>query len=119
MRLDTIVVFILNTLTGIIEALLGLRFFLKLLGASDAAPFVKWIYESAQSLLEPFSNMFPSPTLGIFIAEFTTIFAMIVYAVVGYFVVRLFQFVYDHIITSLQPVKSSPDHIEPPNKYMA
>lgn len=119
MSLDTIVVFIINTLIAVTESLLGVRFFLKLLGASDAAPFVRWIYETSQSLLEPFANMFPSPSIGrLFVVEFTTLFAMIVYAAVGYFAVRLFEFVYNHVISTLQKT-SPPEKPEKPTQYMA
>lgn len=109
MNFENIVVFIINTFVGITEAMLGLRFFLKLLGASDRAPFVLWVYNTSGSLLEPFSNMFPSPSLGnLFVIEFTTIFAMIVYAACGFFVVRIFEFVYKQILVAI----SKPEHEE-------
>lgn len=114
MKLDTILIFLVNGLVGLAEALLGLRFFLKLLGASDTAPFVLWVYETSGSLLEPFSGMFPSPSLGrFFVLEFTTIFAMIVYAVSAFFVNKLIEFVYRQIMIALQK-PSSGKHSEQP-----
>jgi hypothetical protein len=104
MNLGNIVVFIINTFVGITEALLGLRFFLKLLGASDKAPFVAWVYQTSQSILEPFNNMFPSPSLGnVFVIEFNAIFAMIVYAAAGFFTIRLFEFAYRQVLVAMKP----------------
>ena len=80
-----------NTILGIVEFLLSLRIVLKLFGASQSAPFVAWIYETTQPLLFPFIGAFPSPRLeGGFIIEFSSLFALIVFAFIGYLVDRLF-----------------------------
>ncbi|MBI2465173.1 YggT family protein [Candidatus Shapirobacteria bacterium] len=80
-----------NTILGIVEFLLGLRIILKLFGASSAAPFVTWVYETTQPLLVPFIGAFPSPRIeGGFIIEFSSLFALIVFAFIGYLVDRLF-----------------------------
>lgn len=80
-----------TTILGIVEFLLSLRIILKLFGASPTAPFVSWIYETTQPLLVPFIGAFPSPRLeGGFIIEFSSLFALIVFAFIGYLVDRLF-----------------------------
>ena len=86
--LNLLISFILN----LVEGLLMLRIILKLFGASMAAPFVTWAYETTQPLLTPFIGMFPSPLLtGGFIIEFSSLFALIVYAFVGYLAVELVE----------------------------
>lgn len=84
------VVFILNLIVGVVETLLSLRLVLKLFGASPQAPFVTWIYETSAPLLTPFANIFPSPRIeGLFILEIPTLFALGVYAFIGYFLIEL------------------------------
>lgn len=101
MNIDTIAIFITKALIGTMEAFLGVRFFLKILGASQKAPFVRWIYGISDSLLEPFVGMFPSPSIGpYFVIELNTLFAMMVYVIIGYFTVKLIDFVYKQIIKS-------------------
>ena len=69
----------------LVEGLLALRILLKLFGASTGAPFVAWVYETTQPLLNPFSGMFPTPQIsGGFVLEFSSIFALMVYAFIGY-----------------------------------
>jgi uncharacterized protein YggT (Ycf19 family) len=81
---------LINFILNLIEGLLMLRIILKLFGASTRAPFVTWVYETTQPLLGPFLGMFPSPLLtGGFIIEFSSLFALIVYAFVGYLAVEL------------------------------
>lgn len=76
---------LVNFVTTLVEGLLALRILLKLLGASTAAPFVEWVYETTQPLLNPFTGMFPSPQVsGGFVLEFSSIFALLVYAFVGF-----------------------------------
>jgi len=46
---------------------------------------VRWLYETTQPLLEPFAGIFPSPSIsGGFVIEFTAIFAIMIYAFIGY-----------------------------------
>lgn len=75
--------FLINTVFGIALLVLGLRFILKLFAARPA-PFVRWVYDSSQPLLNPFFGMFPSPVIeGGSIFEFTTLFAILIYALVA------------------------------------
>lgn len=76
---------LINILLTVVEGLITLRIFLKLLGASISAPFVSWVYETTDPLLSPFLGMFPSPRLtGGFVIEFSAVFGLIVYALIGY-----------------------------------
>lgn len=71
-------------IVGLIELLLGFRFILKLFGASSAASFVNWVYQTTEPLLGPFTPAFPTPVIEGYVLEFTTLFALFVYAFVGY-----------------------------------
>jgi hypothetical protein len=62
---------------------------LKLLGANAAAPIVRWIYETSTSLLSPFGHAFPTVASGRVVIEFTTLFAILIFALIQYFIVRL------------------------------
>jgi uncharacterized protein YggT (Ycf19 family) len=80
---------IVNTIIGIVESLLAIRFLLKLLGASDTSQFIAWFYNITGQLVAPFAGAFPTfDILGMQI-ETATILAMIVYAFVGWLVMRL------------------------------
>ncbi len=101
MNIDKIAIFTTKAIIGTMEAFLGVRFFLKILGASQQAIFVRWIYSISDSILEPFFGMFPSPTIGgNFVIELNTLFAMIVYILVGYAFVMFIDFIYKQIVES-------------------
>lgn len=84
----------INIVLSIIELFLGLRLLLKLFGANTGAPFVAWIYETSEPLLYPFRGMFAAPVLeeGIII-EFSTMFAMIAYALIAWIFIELINFI--------------------------
>lgn len=72
---------------GLVEILLVTRFILKLFGANPQADFVAWIYDTTQPLLAPFLLAFPTPSIqGGYTLEFTTLFAVFVYAFIGYLI---------------------------------
>ena len=83
----------INVLLSIVELFLSLRLILKMFGANPGAPFVAWIYNSTAPLLHPFQGMFASPSLveG-FVIEFSTMFAMIAYALLAWVLVELLAF---------------------------
>ena len=74
---------IVNLMLAIVGSLLGLRFMLKLFGANSGNDFVNWIYQSSGEILGPFRGVFPGANLDGFIIEFSTIFALMVYAILG------------------------------------
>ncbi|WP_221566613.1 YggT family protein [Alkalihalobacillus sp. TS-13] len=82
-------VYLVNLFMGIIEALILLRIVLKLFGANPYTPFVQWVYNLTIPLLSPFQNIFPTPVIqGRYELELTSIFALIVYAFLSYFLVQ-------------------------------
>ncbi len=85
----------LSTLVfSIVEISLIFRFILKLLGANEAASFVSFIYQNTLPLLSPFLLAFPQPSVnGKFVLEFTTLFAIFVYAFISYLIQEVLDFI--------------------------
>lgn len=85
-----------DMLLGVIELLLGARILLRLLGANPGSVFVNWLYGVTDQLLAPFAGIFPSLALsGDYVIEFSTVFAMIVYAFLGWVAIKLILFLTD------------------------
>ncbi|MRH42127.1 hypothetical protein GH741_05485 [Aquibacillus halophilus] len=85
-----IIIHLINIVIGIAQLILGLRIVLRLFGANETAPFVRWIYETSAPLLYPFEGIFPTANLdGTFVIEFSALFATIIYTIVGYALTRL------------------------------
>ncbi|OGN10821.1 MAG: hypothetical protein A3C69_01520 [Candidatus Yanofskybacteria bacterium RIFCSPHIGHO2_02_FULL_43_12] len=81
---------LINIIFGLMEALLAIRLVLKLLSASPNAPFVAWIYQASQFVLQPFFGAFPSvPVSATAVFEITTLFAIIIYAIVRFLIVEI------------------------------
>lgn len=75
---------ILNFILSIIGTFLAIRIILKLFGANRSAGFVAWIYETTVPLIQPFENIFRTVRIdGRFVIEFSTLFAMLVYGIIG------------------------------------
>ena len=86
------IIILVNGITSLIEGLLGLRIILKLFGASTTAPFTRWVYETTDPLLTPFSGMFPAPKLTSgFLIEFSALFAIVIYTVIGYLAAEIIE----------------------------
>lgn len=84
-----------NLLISLMEGIVGLRVILKLMGASTAAPFVRWVYDTSKPLLYPFEGMFPSSQIGgvPFTIEFSALFALFVYVFIGYALQELVYYI--------------------------
>lgn len=83
---------LIRLLLGVIEFFLITRFLLKLLDANPATPFVRWIYETSDSILKPFSNMFPSARMEGFIFDFNALFGLFVYIFGAYLITELISY---------------------------
>ena len=76
------------------EAFLGLRLILKLFGANATNGFVQWIYETSDAVLDPFRGIFPTQVFkSTFVLEFSTIFAMIIYALIAMVLVYVIELI--------------------------
>lgn len=81
MHLHSHVSWLIDILFMIIEGILGIRFFLRFFGANASAPVVAWVYGVSSDLLQPFAGIFPASSQGRFVVEFSTLFAIIAYAI--------------------------------------
>lgn len=76
-------------LFGGIEALIGLRVILMLIGANPANTFTAFVYQLSALFVWPFQNIVANPAFQNLVLEITSIIAMIVYALIGWAIVRL------------------------------
>jgi hypothetical protein len=76
-------------LFGGIEALIGIRVILMLIGANPANTFTAFVYQLSELFLWPFRNIVANPSFQNSVLEITSIIAMIVYPLIGWAIVRL------------------------------
>ncbi len=75
---------------GLVEALLGFRFILKLLGANPGAGFTSFIYGITYPFVGPFLAVFPNNYVSGTIFEWTTLLAMLVYWLIALGIIKFF-----------------------------
>ncbi|HEX6547723.1 MAG TPA: hypothetical protein VF134_03160 [Candidatus Dormibacteraeota bacterium] len=78
---------------GVIVTLIGLRFCLKLLGASTQAEFVAFLYSVTAPLVAPFRGIFADTAQGYFVFEPSSLFAIAIYLLIGWGVVALIRII--------------------------
>jgi len=81
-------------LLGILEALIALRFLLKLIGANPESPIVALIYGFTYLFLFPFEGMTATPAAGGMVLELSSLFAMGIYALIAWAVERIVWLVF-------------------------
>jgi len=74
---------------GILETVLALRFIFKLIGVNAANTFATFLYNLTDFFVAPFATLTGAPAAGGMVFEFSTIIAMIVYALIGWGLERL------------------------------
>lgn len=87
---------------GVIETLLIFRFLLKALGANPFSGFTFFIYSLSDPFALPFNGILGTTVIGALVFEWSTIIAIIVYALIAWGIVYLLQIV--------KPV--TPDEVE-------
>lgn len=70
-------------LAGLIDVVVGLRFVLKLFGASLESPFVGLVYGVSGPLVAPFRDIFPVSGQGAFVFEPASLVAMVIYPLIA------------------------------------
>jgi hypothetical protein len=75
-------------LFGILEALIALRIGLKLIGANPESPIVALIYGFTFLFLFPFESLIGSPSSSGMVLELSSLFAMLIYALIAWAVER-------------------------------
>ncbi len=76
-------------LFGFLEALIGLRVMLKLIAANPDNPFASVIYSFTDLFLWPFKGLTSAPSFNGMVLEIPAIIAILIYALVGWLLVRL------------------------------
>ena len=76
-------------LLGILEMVLALRFIFKLIGVNAANAFASFIYGLTNLFVAPFASLTGTPAAGGMVFEFSTLIAMVVYALAGWAIERL------------------------------
>ncbi len=76
-------------LLGFLQAVLALRFLFKLVGVNPANAFASILYGFTDLFVAPFASLTGAPAAGGMVFEFSTLIAMIVYALVFYALERL------------------------------
>jgi len=76
-------------LFGILEALIALRVILKLIAANPGNPFASLVYNITDLFVWPFLGLTVTPEAGGMVLEIHSIIAMIVYAILGWVLVKL------------------------------
>jgi len=81
-------------LFGILLALIALRIGLMLIGANPASPIVALIYGFTGLFLFPFTGLINSPTSGNMVLELSSVFAMLIYGLVAWAIVKVVWLVF-------------------------
>lgn len=77
---------------------LGLRVFLLAASANPSTPFVNFIYNTSTTFLQPFRGIFPSKPVGeTGYLDVAALFAMIIYALIGWGFSALIGYIQDKI----------------------
>ena len=76
---------------GVIEAIIGMRFVLLLLGANKEAGFVSFIHNLSTPFMVPFDAVFKTQSAAGSSFELSSLLALAVYALVGWGIVALIQ----------------------------
>lgn len=80
-------------ITGVIETLLAFRIILKALGANPDSGFVQFMYALSDPFALPFAGMFRTITEGNSVFELSSFIACLVYLVIAYAIIQLFQLI--------------------------
>lgn len=104
-------------LFGILEALIGLRIVLMLVGANAASPIVAMIYGFTALFLFPFAGLIGSPTAGNMVFELSSVFAMLIYALIAWAIERIVWLMFYRPrggpVVGVTETTSSEDHSRP------
>ncbi len=82
-----------------IEALIGLRVALKLIGANPDNDFARFVYGFAGLFVGPFVGLTGTPSTGGMVLEIPSLIAMVLFGLSGWAVIRLVQFLFNRPTT--------------------
>ena len=74
---------------GLLEALIGFRIGMKLVGANPADPIASFVYNTTSLFVAPFAGLATSPSVGMAVLELSSVIALVAYAFLGWGVERI------------------------------
>ena len=86
-RIERVIWFIV----ALVDALIAIRFFMKLLGASYSADFVRFMYGVTAPMVAPFRGIFPASGSGNYVLEPESLIAIAIYLLIGWGAVALIR----------------------------
>jgi hypothetical protein len=95
---------------GILEALLALRFVLKLIAANPDSPFAVFIYGFTNLFLFPFAGLTVTPSAGGMVLEIPTLIAMLVYGLIAWAVERIIWVIFYRPRGSVTQTTTTDEH---------
>lgn len=81
-------------LFGLLEGVLALRFIFKLIGVNAANAFASLLYSVTDFFVAPFASLTGAPAANGMVLEVSTLIAMIIYALIGWVLVRIVYVVF-------------------------
>jgi uncharacterized protein YggT (Ycf19 family) len=78
---------------GTLESLIGIRVVLKLLAANPQAGFTRFMYDVTAPFVYPFQGIFATPQSNGSVLEFSSLLAIVIYALLAYLIVRIIEIV--------------------------
>jgi uncharacterized protein YggT (Ycf19 family) len=79
---------------GILESLIGLRVFLKMIAANPENPFAKLLYGFTDIFVMPFQSLVGAPSAEGMVLEISSLIAMIVYLLIFWGMIRLISVIF-------------------------
>lgn len=74
---------------AVIESLIAIRAVLRLLGANRRNAFASFIFDATGPFVAPFRGLFDEPAIGNQVLEWSSLVAILVYALLAYTLIRL------------------------------
>jgi hypothetical protein len=100
-------------LFGILEAMIALRFGLKLIGANPNSPIAVFIYGFTSLFLLPFKGLTGTPAAGGMVLEISSLIALGVYALIAWALERIIWVIFyrpDAPMVSVTQTKTTDQH---------
>jgi hypothetical protein len=82
-------------IAGLVEGLIAMRVFLKLIAANPNSTFARFLYGVTDLLVWPFVGLTATPTANGMILEIPSLIAMVVFAVAFYILVKLIWLLFE------------------------
>lgn len=105
-------------LVGFFEIMLAIRFLLRVLAANPDNPFAVFVYSLTAPLVWPFATLLGAPSAGGSVFEWNTIFAMLIYWLLGWLITKLVLLVWDRPVVEEYVTRESVVHEPVTREYV-